>query len=202
MNLPETYTNHSEPEPGGWRHHWRDRKMFWYWILAGFILAQLFFFKIGVLEIFLAFPYMALVFYSDVLGFFGLSVLIAALFYPSSVIFYVWTWRGNRRDYIPRRSVALFLLLCLTFPYQLSRYFENPFDNADEFILTFLNEHPNYATFEFLDCIVLLGLGVWLIGRRRAIRPWDFLVFHFFLFVALIWSMKVLQAWPTGLHLI
>ena len=198
MTPHQNDTNHSETESGGQRQHWRDRKIFWYWILAGFILAQLFFFKIGLLEGFLLLAVIMLFKSGGFLIFVVNTIFLLICFYPISIIFYAWTWRGDDWNNISKHSIFLLLLLCITYPFQISWYVEYSTGMVDENTLSFLDEHPSYFVFEFLDSIILLGLCVWLVRRSRPIRPWDILVFHLFLFIALIWSMRFLQVEPAG----
>jgi len=198
MTLHETDAHHTETKLGRQRQHSHDRKMFWYWILAGFILAQLFFFKLGFLEPVLFLVAIIVYIRGDFLDVIIYTIGVLVCFYPVSIVFYAWTWRGTKKKYVSKHSIFLLLLLCITYPLQIVWYIERTTGIVDDRVLTYLDKYPNYFLFEFLDSFVLLCLCVWFVRRSQTIRPWDFLVFHFFLFVALIWATRILQTSPAG----
>ena len=117
------------------------------------------------------------------------------------VLFLVWSLPGADRRGLPKRSIGAFGLLLAYHPARL--HFEgilssdNPIGNAEEIHEQF----PMVWAFKHFDTPLLLGLLIWAILRRQNAEPKERMLFHWLLFLCVLWAVSALNDESVGFML-
>ncbi len=127
-------------------------------------------------------------------AFFFLSLVLLI----PGVIFLVWSLPGADRRGLPKRSIGA---LCLLIAYHPARLYlegilssEDPIGNVEDIHEQF----PMVWAFKHFDTPLLLGLIVWTIFRRQTAKPKERILFHWLLFICVLWAVCALNDASVG----
>ncbi len=114
---------------------------------------------------------------------------------PLAPIFLAWSLPDSNRPGVPMRSIVV---LCLVIAYNpLRQYFESHFygDGVARIAGIFSwSESPLLWTIWRLDTPLLIGLAAAALLRRHTLRPIGKILFHWILFVCVLWAAGPLYA--------
>lgn len=107
---------------------------------------------------------------------------------PVLLIFLAWSLPGAGRPGLPKRSIGALVLLIAYHPVRL--YLDGTF-YSEKALATVSRIHEQFPIvwgFKHLDTPLLMGLIVWTVLRRQSAESKEKILFHWLLFLCVLWA--------------
>ncbi len=108
---------------------------------------------------------------------------------PVLLIFLAWSLPGAGRPGLPKRSIGALVLLVAYHPVRL--YLDGTF-YSEKALATVSRIHEQFPIvwgFKHLDSPLLMGLIVWTVIRRQSAESKEKILFHWLLFLCVLWAI-------------
>jgi hypothetical protein len=105
------------------------------------------------------------------------------------LLFLAWSWPSINCVGLPKRSIGLLCLLAVYNPIRLNLYREIAERETREHVYTLHYKYIILWDFKNFDTAFLVALALWAFRRSRKMQPVEKTLFHWLLFVCVVWAI-------------